>query len=37
MEHYSIGTPWWDDLVKGIDKPIVQIDFVKVPENPALV
>jgi L-alanine-DL-glutamate epimerase-like enolase superfamily enzyme len=36
MEHYSIGTPLWDNLVKGIDKPMVQNGFVKVPEKPSI-
>jgi L-alanine-DL-glutamate epimerase-like enolase superfamily enzyme len=36
LEHHSIDTPWWDDLVKGIDKPIVQNGFVKVPEKPGI-
>jgi L-alanine-DL-glutamate epimerase-like enolase superfamily enzyme len=36
LEHHSVDTPWWDDLVTGIDKPIVQNGFVKVPETPGL-
>jgi len=32
----SVDNPWWDDLVTGIEKPIVQNGFVKVPETPGL-
>lgn len=36
LEHHDVDTPWWEDLVKGIEKPIVQNGFVKVPEAPGL-
>ena len=36
LEHHSVDTEWWDDLVTGIEKPIVQDGFVKVPETPGL-
>ncbi len=36
LEHHSIDVPWWDDLVTGVEKPIVQNGFVKVPEGPGL-
>lgn len=36
LEHHSVDSPWWDDLVTGIPKPIVQDGFVPVPETPGL-
>lgn len=36
LEHHSVDVPWWEDLVTGIEKPIVKDGFVKVPETPGL-
>ncbi len=36
LEHHSVDIPWWEDLVKGIEKPIVDKGYVKVPEKPGL-
>ena len=36
LEHHSVDIPWWEDLVTGIDKPIVQKGFAKVPDKPGL-
>jgi L-alanine-DL-glutamate epimerase-like enolase superfamily enzyme len=36
LEHHSIDVPWWEDLVTGIEKPIVKNGFVTVPETPGL-
>ena len=36
LEHHDVDTPWWEDLVKGIEKPLVEDGFVKVPESPGL-
>lgn len=36
LEHHSLDIPWWDDLVTGPAKPIVQRGFVPVPEAPGL-
>jgi len=36
MENHSVDVPWWDSLVEGIDKPIVNRGFIKVPEKPGL-
>src|ERR1017187_1732007 len=36
MENHSIDVPWWGDLVNGVDKPIVDKGFIKVPEKPGL-
>ena len=36
LEHHSVDVPWWEDIVTGIEKPIVKDGFVKVPETPGL-
>jgi L-alanine-DL-glutamate epimerase-like enolase superfamily enzyme len=36
LEHHSVDVPWWEDLVSGIDKPLVSKGFVRVPEAPGL-
>jgi len=36
LEHHSLDNPWWDDLVTGPEKPLVQNGFVPVPEAPGL-
>lgn len=37
LEHHSIDVPWWENLVKGIEKPILMPNgFVKVPNTPGL-
>jgi L-alanine-DL-glutamate epimerase-like enolase superfamily enzyme len=36
LEHHAVDSPRFDDLVTGIEKPIVQGGYVKVPESPGL-
>lgn len=36
LENHSIDIPWWNDLVEGIEKPIVQNGFIPVPDAPGL-
>lgn len=36
LEHHSVDVPWWEDLVTGIPKPLVEKGFAKVPEGPGL-
>ncbi|MGD0921302.1 MAG: mandelate racemase/muconate lactonizing enzyme family protein [Terriglobia bacterium] len=36
LENHSVDIPWWGDLVEGIEKPIVNRGYVKVPEKPGL-
>jgi L-alanine-DL-glutamate epimerase-like enolase superfamily enzyme len=36
LEHHSLDVPWWEDLVTGIEKPIVKDGFAKVPDTPGL-
>jgi L-alanine-DL-glutamate epimerase-like enolase superfamily enzyme len=36
MENHSVDVPWWNDLVEGVEKPIVNKGFITVPEKPGL-
>lgn len=36
LEHHSVDNPWWEELVTGLDKPMVQDGYVKVPEKPGV-
>jgi L-alanine-DL-glutamate epimerase-like enolase superfamily enzyme len=36
MENHSVDVPWWDNMVNGIEKPIVRRGFIAVPEGPGL-
>jgi L-alanine-DL-glutamate epimerase-like enolase superfamily enzyme len=36
LEHHSCDVPWWDDLVEGVEKPIVNNGFITVPDAPGL-
>ncbi len=36
LENHSFDVPWWDDLVKGVKKPIVDHGYISVPEAPGL-
>jgi L-alanine-DL-glutamate epimerase-like enolase superfamily enzyme len=36
LENHSVDVPWWNDLVDGIEKPIVNKGFIKVPDKPGL-
>ncbi|MFN7924586.1 MAG: mandelate racemase/muconate lactonizing enzyme family protein [Bryobacteraceae bacterium] len=36
LEHHSVDVAWWEDLVTGVEKPIFQKGFAKVPEKPGL-
>jgi L-alanine-DL-glutamate epimerase-like enolase superfamily enzyme len=36
LENHSVDVPWWDSLVEGIEKPIVNHGFITVPEKPGL-
>jgi L-alanine-DL-glutamate epimerase-like enolase superfamily enzyme len=36
LEHHAVDSPRFDDLVTGIEKPIVQNGYVKVPETPGI-
>lgn len=36
VEYHSVDIPWWNDLAIGIDNPLIQNGFVKVPDKPGL-
>ena len=36
LEMHSVDVPWWDDLVDGVPKPLVQDGYVPVPAGPGL-
>ena len=36
MENHAVDMPWWQDLVNGIPKPIVQEGYIRVPDRPGL-
>ncbi len=36
LENHSLDVPWWQDLVEGIDKPIIEKGFITVPDKPGL-
>ena len=36
LENHSLDVPWWQDLVDGIDKPIVSKGYINVPDKPGL-
>jgi len=36
MENHAMDIPWWDDLVIGIEKPIIKDGHYTVPEKPGL-
>lgn len=36
MENHSVDVPWWDSLVDGVPKPIVNRGFITVPDGPGL-
>lgn len=36
MENHSVDIPWWDSLVDGVEKPILNKGHVRVPDGPGL-
>ncbi len=36
LENHSLDVPWWDSLVEGIEKPIVNHGWITVPDKPGL-
>lgn len=36
LEVHSIDVPWWEDLVTGLPKPLIQNGHIKVPDTPGL-
>ncbi len=36
MEHHNVDDDWYDNLVTGVEKPIVQDGYINVPNSPGL-
>ena len=36
LEHHSVDKSWWEDVVIGLDKPLVKDGYVTVPEKPGI-
>jgi L-alanine-DL-glutamate epimerase-like enolase superfamily enzyme len=36
LEHHFIDVPFWDDLIDGVKKPIIQNGYIPVPDLPGL-
>jgi len=36
MENHSVDIPWWDSLIDGVEKPILNKGYVRVPDGPGL-
>ena len=36
MEFHSVDVPWWGDMVTGLDAPIIENGFLRVPDGPGL-
>lgn len=36
LEHHSVDKPYWEDLVTGVDKPLVKDGYVQVPDKPGV-
>lgn len=36
LENHSVDNPWWDDIVTGLENPIIQDGYINVPESPGL-
>ena len=36
MENHALDMPWWQDMVTGVPKPIINAGYVTVPETPGL-
>jgi gluconate/galactonate dehydratase len=36
LEYHSVEVDWWDEIVTGLPKPLVQDGFITVPDRPGL-
>lgn len=36
LEHHSVDKTWWEDLVTGLEKPMVRDGYVEVPDTPGI-
>ncbi|MCA9994905.1 MAG: mandelate racemase/muconate lactonizing enzyme family protein [Anaerolineales bacterium] len=36
LENHAVDVAWWDNLIEGVPRPLIQDGFVQVPETPGL-
>jgi L-alanine-DL-glutamate epimerase-like enolase superfamily enzyme len=36
LENHSVEIPWWNDLVQGVEGPLIQNGYIRVPDAPGL-
>jgi len=36
LEYHSTDIPWWDELARGLPRPLVNAGFIEVPDGPGL-
>ncbi|MFH0965472.1 MAG: mandelate racemase/muconate lactonizing enzyme family protein [Planctomycetota bacterium] len=36
LEFHAVGTPWWDELITGVAKPLIRDGAIEVPDAPGL-
>ena len=36
LEFHSVDIPWWQDMVNGLPKPLIQNGYIQVPNTPGL-
>ena len=36
LELHSVDVPWWEELVRGLPRPLVNAGFIEVPDRPGL-
>jgi L-alanine-DL-glutamate epimerase-like enolase superfamily enzyme len=36
LEFHTVEVPWWDDIVTGLPKPLLDNGFITVPDKPGL-
>ncbi len=36
LEHHSVDKAWWEELVTGLEKPLVRDGYVQVPDKPGV-
>ena len=36
LEFHSVDVPWWQDMVNGLPKPLIQNGYIQVPNTPGL-
>jgi len=36
LENHSVDLPWWNDLIEGLEKPLIVDGYAPVPETPGL-